>query len=130
MNWSNQWESEWLSNPWLEVELEIGNLKVPAWQVGDLVVHRFIDNEGKSEDYWQVTHVPTLTRFDKAVPNNAAYQLQRYSKEALLSWCHKVQLEHKDLWAQLRAFTPDNYKSIDDDLLMKIREWCLSVKVE
>lgn len=40
-----------------------------------------------------------------------------------------VQLQNKDLWAELRKYDHDTYPSIDYDLLVKIRNWCLSVSL-
>lgn len=135
MNWKSEWKNDdvWTwPNPrkvTLLIPIQNAKVEIEAWQVGDLAVHKFIDETGGlDDDCYQITHVPTLTRFDKAVPWDTTLDWN-IAKQALLSWCHKVQLEHQDLWAQLRAFRPDNYKSIDADLLIRIRDWCLSVSI-
>lgn len=58
--------------------------EVNGWCVGDLAVHLHTSEF----EYWQVTHVPTLTSFMKAVPVNKPHS-NGAAKNALLSWCQR-----------------------------------------
>lgn len=98
-------------------------ISVAATIVGDLAIHDAIEGWG-----FRVTHVPTLTEFDKAVPKYNIPNIHD-AKKALIEWCKKVQSAHSEDWAELRALTPD----FEDDKLYEsrlgIRDWCLSVEV-
>lgn len=96
------------------------NTEVKAIQVGDLAVHDAIEGH---EDSWQVTHVPTVTEFDNAVPEAQCTQ------EQLLMWCWKVQQEKKDAWSILAKYDNNNYKVIPPNVLNEIKQWCLSVSL-
>lgn len=72
---------------------------VEAIQVGDLAVHHNLRKEG----YWQVTHMPTLTRFN-VVPNRLHKQTD------LIEWCRKVQSQLPDDWKELAKLTHECYK--------------------
>ncbi len=82
-----------------------------------------------AEDGWMIYHVPTLAKFNKAVPCNPATG-DSFDKQQLLNWMKKVQEEYKLIWAELRALTPENYEANGDRAKQIIRKWCLSVKVE
>lgn len=104
--------------------------QVEAWQVGDLAIHVDLEHV----DLYQVTHVPTMTDMWRAVPDyewsfNVACTANNVVRDKLLTWCKKVQDQYKDDWIVLRSFTHDNYKSIDEDVLIRIKNWCLSVEV-
>lgn len=72
---------------------------VHAIQVGDLAVHKNLRKEG----YWQVTHVPTLTRFN--VVHGGLHR-----KSDLIEWCKTVQAQLADDWKELALLTKDSYK--------------------
>lgn len=93
---------------------------VQAIQVGDLAVHEPI---GLDNYKWQVTHVPTLTMFDKAVPEGD------WTQEQLLKWCWKVQ-ENTDLWQAICSYDNSNYKTVPESLLEGLKQHCLSIAVE
>jgi len=85
--------------------------------VGDLAVHRSMDGWR-----WSITHVPTLTSFNRAIPGEG-------NKQQLVRWCEFVQSDKKELWDALRTLTPENYIGMIDvkDQMIK---WCRSVKVK
>jgi hypothetical protein len=142
MNWSTEWNKE----PDKIVDAIKGEIyhkvtlsipiegewprQVEAWQIGDLAVHVDLEHI----DLYQVTHVPTMTDMWHAVPDYTwsfdSKCFKSIVRNKLLTWCKKVQEQHKDDWSVLRGFTRDNYKSIDEDVLMRIKNWCLSVEVE
>ena len=143
MGWSNKWPSsaEELEQVTKDIEkyplvsaAKLVKLEIPvkgAWennsvnavQVGDLAVHAPI---GWDDDYnWRITHVPTLTMFDKAVPVG----WYAHTDEQLIQWCWKVQQSNWSYWAQLHEFNNTNYKEIDPKLLNSVREYCLSIEV-
>lgn len=106
----------------VSIELEDGAYS--GQLVGDLVVY---NNWG----VWHVAHYPTQTRFDDA--EKGAVPLGDWSKEQLLSWCDRVQMQYGQLWAILRELTPENYDAKSDIVLRakdQIRSYCLSVNVE
>jgi hypothetical protein len=133
MNWSTEWNKEpdkivdaIKGEIYHKVKLSIPiegewPRQVEAWQIGDLAVHVDLIYC----DQYSITHVPTLTTFESVINWN-----WDESMEQLLIWCKKVQEQHQDDWVVLRGFTRDNYKSIDEDVLMRIRNWCLSVEVK
>ena len=94
---------------------------VNAVQLSDLAVHAPI---GWDDDYnWRITHVPTLTMFDKAVPEGD------YIDEQLIQWCWKVQQTERIYFKELRAYNNSNYKNISQELLNSVKEYCLSIGV-
>ena len=90
---------------------------ITAIQVGDLAV------PGPDFD-WAVVHVPTLTRFDNAVPDG------EWTEEQLINWCRKVQRERRDLWVELSKYNNSDYKEINEGLLTLIKEHCLATPME
>lgn len=113
-----------------EITIEIpikgawGSNSVQAIQIGDLAVHKPI---GWDDDYnWRVTHVPTLTMFDKAIPISAWVE---YTDEQLIQWCWKVQQNDEHKWARLAEYNNSNYSEIDQEILNSVKEYCLSIKV-
>lgn len=107
MNWSNEWNAAILGGE-VPIDLKIivnpGDFPTPveAIQVGDLAVHH--DIKCKKEGFWQVTHVPTLTRFN-VVPHGLHKQTD------LIEWCRNVQASYLEDWKELASLTPDDYKS-------------------
>lgn len=91
---------------------------INAIQVGDLAV--CFDNE--DEEIGLVTHVPTLTRFDNAVPDG------EWTQEQLIRWCWKVQADRPLWWEELKLFNNKNYKECP--FLQDLKAFCLSVGVE
>lgn len=73
---------------------------VEAIQVGDLAVHEDLKLKDKC---WQVTHVPTLTRFN-AVPAGL------HKKADLIEWCKKVQAQLPECWKELAQLNETSYK--------------------
>lgn len=115
MNWSNSWEPRELAAKILSGELKgvtlsliinEGDFPTPvhAIQVGDLAVHEDLGKRTSSS--WQVTHVPTLTRF------NVLHGLHR--KSDLIEWCKTVQAQLSDDWKELALLTKDSYKERSD----------------
>ena len=103
MNWSTSWDNK-LSNIDLTLSLIINDgdfpTEVDAVQVGDLAVHNNLKIKDK---IWQVTHVPTLTRFN-AVPAGL------HKKFDLIDWCKKVQISNQDDWKELAKLDEYSYK--------------------
>jgi hypothetical protein len=127
MNWQSEWQyiDKFSKQVMLSIPIKDNwPRQVEAWQVGDLAVHENIMYHNIYGMKWQISHVPTLASFIKAVP-----LLEDHSKERLLSWCHRVQLKHRDLWAELRNYDSNNYQEISNSTLDKIRNWCLSVEI-
>lgn len=126
-----------LKTPKTEAEFKAYHLIIPmvdgtvryvddAIIVGDLAIHKGTG--------WRITHIPTMSKFDRAVPPGL------HTKRALINWCIKVQGYFLEDWSRLRNLTPDNYRTTDDndeitdeemnDVKERIKDWCLSVKVE
>lgn len=133
-------------------EIKDGNIirHIEAQVIGDLALE--FDDSG-----WCMYHVPTLSKFDKAVPaipcnycidetgkcfvdncENCMNERVRkpdeysYDKSALLNWMTKVQAEgmYPTAWQILRGLTPDNYDGkaqAAKDIIMK---HCLATAVE
>lgn len=119
MNWSNEWPKPQIRDlgaedgmPAIDQSIKAVKLSiiirdgdfpttVEAIQVGDLAVHR--DLRKGTDKYWQVTHVPTLTRFN-AIPNRLHKQTD------LIEWCRKVQSQLQDDWKELAKLTHECYK--------------------
>lgn len=106
---------------------------VQAIQVGDLAVHESLNKDKFNLGYnladdkiykWQVTHVPTLTMFDKAIPEGD------WTQEQLLKWCWKVQDTERIYFKELARFNNQNYQQINPELLEKTCNYCLSIGVE
>lgn len=93
---------------------------INAIQIGDLAV--CFDNE--DEEIGLVTHVPTLTRFDNAIPDG------EWTQEQLIRWCWKVQQKFKEAFNYLNALNNSTYKTADESALNIIKTNCLSVGVE
>lgn len=91
---------------------------VQAIQIGDLAVYF-----GDEEDVGLVIHVPTLTRFDRAIPDG------EWTQDQLISWCWKVQQGLYNDWQFLRSL---NNKTYREDFAAKeaILNHCLSIGVE
>lgn len=114
MNWSNKWPKIELSDivkgptfdgySWQHlVSLTIPITDdwprtVEAVQVGDLAVHEDLRIPGKT---WQVTHVPTMTRFNVVVG--------LHKKDDLIEWCRRVQASNQDDWKELAQLTHVSY---------------------
>lgn len=99
-----------------------GKNAVKAIQVGDLAVHEAL---GWNEEYnWQVTHVPTLTMFDRAIPDG------NWSREQLIMWCWKVQENLHMQWDNFRQFDNTNYNDIKEEDKIQLVKHCLSIGIE
>lgn len=94
---------------------------IKAIQVGDLAIG-FSD----IEEIGLVTHVPTLTRFDNAIPDG------EWTQEQLIKWCWKVQQEfdYQMHWETMREFDNSNYKEISKEFLNSLQRMCLSIPVD
>ncbi len=144
MNWSNEWNkgvppvwptqkdyetivvnqtpSIWYKH--VELTIPIKNQwprKVRAIQVGSLAVHEQLLNSGMAPYKWQVTHVPTLSMFDRAIPDGD------WTQEILVKWCWKVQQSYSEGWELLNSFDNSNYKDIPKGLLDWMQTHCLSI---
>lgn len=122
MNWSSNWLqplADATPDSYATVTLYIyrhdGEFPIPveAIVVGDLAIHNHLSSN--KEGFWQVTHVPTLTRFN-VVPHGL------HKKVDLIDWCKRVQSELIDDWKSIASLTPDNYKSRTDakDRIMEL----------
>ncbi len=113
MNWSSSW------NKSVKLSLIINEgdfpTQVEAIQVGDLAVHKDLYPLPQGNKWWQVTHVPTLTRFN--VVSNGLHK-----QANLIEWCKKVQEQLKDDWKALAQLTPETYieRSIFKDRIMEL----------
>lgn len=126
------WGSEWKKPEPLAVGNEV-TLTIPlnAWvtksvkaiQVGDLAVVLFSENFD-----WLIIHVPTLTRFDNAIPD-CIPPAEGWEEEQLVRWCWKVQQELYNDWQYLRTLNNSNYKG-DYAAKEAIKTHCLSIGVE
>ena len=109
--------------------------------IGDLALE--FDDVGD----WAIHHVPTLTRFDTAVP--ARFTIVEgqdkedfnYTKEQLLNWMHRIQYECpleklkegitvQQAFETLRGLTRHNYKDKGETAKDIVFECCQSIKVE
>lgn len=116
MNWSNEWSAPRETRV-ITLMKEVPR-QVPAIVVGDLAVHC------GHEVNWFVTHLPTMTKFDKALPSGSR------DEKDLIAWCDKVQKEYLANWEYLAGLTKDNYSNIiHDDVVLVIRDWCKSVPI-
>lgn len=121
MNWSSKWDDT-PAIPTTEVELTIpinggwDTKKIKATQVLDLAV--------SENDEWLVIHVPTLTRFDKAIPEG------EWTNAELIVWCWKVQ-QNTDLFAAISCYTNKDATRniIPKHLLDALLEHCLSCAI-
>lgn len=95
MNWSSTWGLVFEHRK-LDFVKEI-QFGVDCIIVGDLAVHCV-----KELDYY-ITHVPTMAKFDKALPSGSR------NEKDLIAWCQKVQEGCPDDWAYLRGMTNANY---------------------
>lgn len=95
---------------------------VRGTKVGDLLVHESVDAWGE----WQVSHVPTLVSFMKAIPSG------KWSHDQLVAWCGKVQADLRDDWERLAKLDYDSYLDVDDRAHYakeRIRKHCLGTPV-
>lgn len=123
MNWGNSWGNNFFPSTQVNLTIPIDggwNTKtVKAVQIVDLAVVSF------AEDFdWTVVHVPTLTRFDKAIPDGEHFE------EALCKWCWKVQQIKPELWADIAKYNNSTYKNINKRVLDLIQTFCLAIKLE
>jgi hypothetical protein len=112
MNWSSSW-GETKKDEVTLIELSfpqyddednlIDPIKVQAFKIGDLAVH-----VSSTVLHWRITHIPTLTKFDKALPEQLPGQ--RFSCKMLIAWCCKVQEQELSAWNVLREATNDTYQ--------------------
>lgn len=93
-------------------------ITLEAIVVGDLAVH-------KQHEDSRVTHVPTLTKFQKAVPDS----WDIITDEQLLNWCRKVQEDELNLWAIIRRYDNSNYHEIPEDVLDKLKGYCRGIAI-
>lgn len=106
---------------YIDIDLEIPRegswpTCIKAQQIGDLALHEPImdtDNEWRT-----ITHVPTLTRFDFALPHN-------HKAAKSLWWMAEVQKKHLVEWAVLRELTPENCH-VKTDRVLKAKECILT----
>jgi len=138
MGWSNSWGNlenspEFIKKVDEEFDKQFGvyvDLSIPikdqwprkvrAIQVGYLAVHEQLPNSGMALYKWQVTHVPTLTMFDRAIPDGD------WTQEQLVKWCWKVQQE-TDLFQAICMFDNSNYKTIPKGFIEALQDHCLSI---
>lgn len=130
MNWSNEWlekpahqlkAGEDYSKITLSIIVNPGDFPttVEAIQIGDLAVHH--DIKCKKEGFWQVTHVPTLTRFN-VVPHGLHKQAD------LIQWCKNVQASFVEDWKELAKLDPSSY-SMRSEAKDRIMVLCQGTKV-
>lgn len=125
MNWSNKW-GEPQDGATIKFVLNHEDCRIAsAIKIGDLALE--YDDDG-----WEMYHVPTLTKFSKAVPGNFMKEPNNdsYEKDQLLNWMKKVQENYPTSWQMLRLLTPQNYNDKGQQAKDIILNWCLSVKVE
>lgn len=119
MNWSSEWG---FVTPVITLYIVINDgdfpTQVEAIQVGDLAVHRNLRNDKN----WQVTHVPTLTRFN-VVPAGL------HKQSDLIEWCKKVQAQLPEDWKSLNELTSETYsgRSEAKDRIMQL---CQGVPID
>lgn len=89
---------------------------IQAVQIGDLAVYF-----GDEPDIGLVIHVPTLTRFDRAIPDG------EWTQEQLLAWCWKVQQDNKGWWQYMADFNNKDYLEMDNDILNHLKDHCLGI---
>lgn len=145
MNWSSSWKPfeeskaeagkkllEIVNSELWKVSSESVTLTIPldggwntktvkAIQAGDLAVVSF------SEEWdWFVIHVPTLTRFDMALPEK-----DQWTESELLAWCWKIQQFNVDTWwKELATYTNKTYTRLHGSKLLEdLQDYCYSVKV-
>lgn len=116
-------ELEFLLAREVKLHLDSKIFTTEALQVGDLAIW----DDG---DFFCISHVPTLSKFMKAVPTEDD---KEYINDQLVSWCTKVQQAHQDDWAKMRLLTPANYATKDVEATLaaqRLKDWCLSVPIE
>lgn len=135
-SWGSTFEFKGITNPddpkiefsitWVEIpQLDGGTFKLEAIQVGDLLVHSLNLPEGID---WRITHLPTMTKFDKALPDPIPGK--RWGKQKLIDWCEKVQDDRRELWEAVAKYTPESYKEFwGSDEQQELADWCRSVEV-
>lgn len=115
-------ELQFLLAHWTALHLDSKIFTTEGLQVGDLVIW----DEG---DFFCISHVPTLSKFMKAVPTEDD---KEYTNDQLVSWCVKVQQAYQEDWAKMRALTPANYATKDVEATLaaqRLKDWCLSVEI-
>lgn len=121
MNWSSEWGFV-TSVITISIVINDGDFptQVEAIQVGDLAVHRNLRKYDSSE--WQVTHVPTLARFN-VVPAGL------HKQSDLIEWCKKVQAKLPEDWKSLNELTSETYsgRSEAKDRVMQL---CQGVPID
>ena len=100
---------------------QIQTIEIEAYQIGDLAIHKAANMN------WRITHIPTKTRFDAALPE--LEEGRRYTKQKLIQWAVKVQTELLGDWERLRTLTPDDYQRLTDSR-QRIKDMCQSIEVE
>ncbi len=96
-----------------------------AYKVGALAVH--VDAKAV---HYRITHLPTKAIFDKALPEKEPNK--RYSFDALVKWCRKVQSELENDWKLLNSLTRETFETDNEEIVNckdAIIVWCQSVKV-
>lgn len=138
MNWSNNWDdqkqtlistTQYLNNGEIReikhvqliIHLEDDTVHwIDAQQIGDLAIHKPIaDMRGM---WRRITHVPTLTMFDNALPCDPVDDNQ------LLHWIAEVQKGCLEEWKVLRELTPENYRGMLK-AKDKILNYCQSMRM-
>jgi hypothetical protein len=122
MAWGNSWddkEEDAIINLKLTYHGEL--VEIACFKVGTLAIHKALDNWG-----WTVSHIPTLTKFNRAFPDP---DCKNYTKDQLIKWCRAIQAEKPELWEPINRLTPENYKDKKYSR-WSLMEWCQSVGIE
>lgn len=134
MNWSTEWSKPVIVGiDYGKHELTTARVNIPipgGWPVekdliiiGDLGIHEPIND--KRYIPWQVTHLPTLSRF------NVFEHLHK--QETLIAYCKKVQENLKDDWLMLAKLDNKLYETKDltpELVYAKDRIWKMCMEVE
>ena len=123
MAWGNEWKKPVIGES-VELSIPIAGQwprKVRAIQVGNLAVHEQLPNSGMAPYKWQVTHVPTLTMFDRAIPDGD------WSSNQLVKWCWKVQQSETDLFQAISKYDNSNFKTVPKVIVEALQDHCLSI---
>ena len=101
------------------------DLILTAIKVGDLAVHKA---NADNLIVRRITHIPTMTRFDNAIPERPAGT--RYSNKMLIEWCTRVQAQHREDWDYLSKLTGKTHADdANSAVKTRIQDWCLSIEV-
>lgn len=139
MNWGTEWiggidwGKEGDERTVITINIPPDHDLIEAIQVGDLAIHDDINDSETSA--WVITHVPTLSRFDRALPHTVYAKgsnplCDNYSKEQLIKWCKLVQDDCLDDWKLLREQW--THKTLTDkvrDAKLRLIQWCRSIEV-